>query len=144
MVCAGRRTVRDQLVEEGSWRTTMRSVVAAEYPTIDGVMQDPGGVGEFEHGGWSNPYFDDELAEYQSDQLFGSDALLLGRQTFRWLRRGLALEGGGRGRLRTHLQMPIGGLRADSRSDKRGPMDQRSLPGSERTLWPRELASSEG
>jgi dihydrofolate reductase len=60
----------------------MRSVVAAQYVTIDGVMQDPGGVGEIEHGGWSSPYFNDELAEYQSDQLFASDALLLGRKTF--------------------------------------------------------------
>jgi dihydrofolate reductase len=60
----------------------MRNVVAAEYITLDGVITDPGGVGEIEHGGWSNPYFDDELAKSQSDQLFASDALLLGRKTF--------------------------------------------------------------
>lgn len=60
----------------------MRRVVAAEYVTVDGVMTDPGGVGEIEHGGWSNPYFNEELAKYQSDQLFASDALLLGRVTF--------------------------------------------------------------
>jgi dihydrofolate reductase len=60
----------------------MRRVVAAEYLTIDGVITDPGGVGEIEHGGWSNPYFNEELAKYQSDQLFASDALLLGRVTF--------------------------------------------------------------
>jgi dihydrofolate reductase len=57
-------------------------VVAMEYVTIDGVMQDPGGVGEIEHGGWSNQYFDDELGKVQVDQLFASDALLLGRVTF--------------------------------------------------------------
>jgi dihydrofolate reductase len=60
----------------------MRRVVAAEFVTLDGVMTDPGGVGEIEHGGWSNPYFNDELADYQSEQLFASDALLLGRVTF--------------------------------------------------------------
>ena len=60
----------------------MRKIVAAEYVTVDGVMTDPGGVGEIEHGGWSNAYFNDELAKYQSDQLFASDALLLGRVTF--------------------------------------------------------------
>jgi dihydrofolate reductase len=60
----------------------MRRVVAAEYVTVDGVMTDPGGVGEIEYGGWSNPYFDDELAKYQSELLFASDALLLGRRTF--------------------------------------------------------------
>jgi len=60
----------------------MRKVVAAEYVSVDGVMQDPGGVGEIEQGGWTNPYFNDELAKYQSDQLFDSDALLLGRVTY--------------------------------------------------------------
>jgi dihydrofolate reductase len=57
-------------------------VVAVEYVTVDGVMQDPGGVGEIEHGGWSNAYFDEELGRVQFDQLFASDALLLGRVTF--------------------------------------------------------------
>ena len=57
-------------------------VVAVEYVTVDGVMQDPGGVGEIEHGGWSNAYFDEELGKVQFDQLFASDALLLGRVTF--------------------------------------------------------------
>jgi hypothetical protein len=33
----------------------MSRIVAAEYVTADGVMQDPGGVGEIEAGGWSNP-----------------------------------------------------------------------------------------
>ena len=60
----------------------MRKVVAAEYVTLDGVITDPGGVGEIEHGGWSNAYFNDELGEYQSEQLFASDALLLGRVTY--------------------------------------------------------------
>ena len=60
----------------------MRKVVAAEYVTVDGVMTDPGGVGEIERGGWSSPYFNEELADYQSEQLFASDALLLGRVTF--------------------------------------------------------------
>jgi dihydrofolate reductase len=60
----------------------MGRVVAAEYVTLDGVMTDPGGVGEIEHGGWSNQYFDNELAKVQSEQLLASDALLLGRVTF--------------------------------------------------------------
>src|SRR5262245_59676501 len=60
----------------------MRKVVAVEYVTVDGVMADPGGVGEIEHGGWSNQHFDDELAKHQTDQLFANDALLLGRVTF--------------------------------------------------------------
>jgi dihydrofolate reductase len=38
--------------------------------------------GEFEHRGWTIPYWNDELAKYHSDQLFASDALLLGRVTY--------------------------------------------------------------
>ena len=60
----------------------MSRIVAAEYVTADGVMQDPGGVGEIELGGWSNPYWNDELAKFQTDLLFASDALLLGRITY--------------------------------------------------------------
>ena len=60
----------------------MGKVVAAEYVTVDGVMTDPGGVGEIERGGWSRQYFDDELEKEQSEQLFASEGLLLGRVTF--------------------------------------------------------------
>jgi dihydrofolate reductase len=60
----------------------MSRIVAAEYVTADGVMQDPGGVGEIERGGWSNPYWNDELAKLQTELLFASDALLLGRVTY--------------------------------------------------------------
>lgn len=60
----------------------MRQIVAAEYLTLDGVGEDPGRIGAFEHRGWIIPYYDDELAKYMSDQLFASDALLLGRTTY--------------------------------------------------------------
>jgi dihydrofolate reductase len=60
----------------------MRRVVAAEYLTLDGVAEDPGPAGGFEHRGWTVPYWNDELAEYQTELLFGSDALLLGRVTY--------------------------------------------------------------
>ena len=49
----------------------MRRIVAAEYLSLDGVDEDPGPTGAFEHRGWTIPYWDDELAKYQSDQLFG-------------------------------------------------------------------------
>jgi hypothetical protein len=35
----------------------MRNIIVSEYVSLDGVMQDPGGVGEFEHGGWTTPYW---------------------------------------------------------------------------------------
>lgn len=51
----------------------MSTVVAVEYLSLDGVMEEPG---------WSMPYFNDELGDFQNDNLFGSDALLLGRVTY--------------------------------------------------------------
>ncbi len=60
----------------------MGKIVAAEYLTLDGVTEDPGPTGDFEHRGWSVPYWNDELAEAQSELLFASDALLLGRVTY--------------------------------------------------------------
>jgi dihydrofolate reductase len=60
----------------------MRKVVAAEYVSLDGVMEDPGPVGEFEHRGWTVPYWNDELARYQTELLLASGALLLGRVTY--------------------------------------------------------------
>jgi dihydrofolate reductase len=60
----------------------MRRVVAAEYLSLDGVMEDPGNAGEYEHRGWTVPYWNDEISGWQTDQLFVSDALLLGRVTY--------------------------------------------------------------
>jgi dihydrofolate reductase len=51
----------------------MGSIVAVEYVSIDGVMEAPA---------WSGPYFNDELQRFQYDNLFGADALLLGRVTY--------------------------------------------------------------
>jgi len=34
----------------------MRKIVVSEFVTLDGVIQDPGGVGEIERGGWNIPY----------------------------------------------------------------------------------------
>jgi dihydrofolate reductase len=45
-------------------------------------MQDPGGVGELEGGGWSSAYWNDELGNAQAELLFASDALMLGRVTY--------------------------------------------------------------
>jgi dihydrofolate reductase len=56
--------------------------VVSEFVTLDGVMQDPGGEGEIEHGGWNIPYVNDEFAKYKVDELAASDALLLGRVTY--------------------------------------------------------------
>jgi dihydrofolate reductase len=60
----------------------MGRIVAAEYLSLDGVTEDPGPSGGFKHRDWTSPYWNDELSEYQSELLFASDALLLGRVTW--------------------------------------------------------------
>jgi dihydrofolate reductase len=51
----------------------MSKVVLVTYVSLDGVVESPS---------WTVPYWNDELAAYQRDQLFASDALLLGRVTY--------------------------------------------------------------
>ena len=60
----------------------MRKLVVSEYVTLDGVMEDPGGAEKSGHGGWSFQYWGPEAAKYKFDELFESDALLLGRVTY--------------------------------------------------------------
>lgn len=60
----------------------MSRIVAAEYLSLDGVTEDPGLAGEYEHRGWTVPYWNDDIEKWQTDQLFASRALLLGRVTF--------------------------------------------------------------
>lgn len=60
----------------------MRRIVAEAFLSLDGVTEDPGRFGEYEHRGWTVPYWNDEIKKWHTDQLFASDALLLGRVTY--------------------------------------------------------------
>ena len=60
----------------------MRKVIVSEYVTLDGVMEDPGGGEGTKHGGWSFQFWSEEAAKFKFDELFASDALLLGRVTY--------------------------------------------------------------
>ncbi len=60
----------------------MRKVIVSEFVTLDDVMEDPGGAEKFAHGGWTMPYWDEEIGKVKFDELFASDALLLGRVTY--------------------------------------------------------------
>jgi dihydrofolate reductase len=52
----------------------MRKVVVSEFVSLDGVMEAP--------DQWHNPYWNDEMVKYKSDELAAADALLLGRTTY--------------------------------------------------------------
>jgi len=60
----------------------MRKVVVSEFVSLDGVMEDPGGAEKFEHGGWTMSYWGEAIGKVKFDELFASDALLLGRVTY--------------------------------------------------------------
>jgi dihydrofolate reductase len=76
-------------------RTTMRELSGAEFITLDGVIQAPGGVDEdtdggFAHGGWTRPYWHDDIGAHFFQAISEADALLLGRKT--WEIHGGAFE----------------------------------------------------
>jgi dihydrofolate reductase len=60
----------------------MRKIVVSEFVSLDGVMEDPGGAEGYQFGGWTMPYWNDELGAFKTEELFASDALLLGRVTY--------------------------------------------------------------
>ena len=52
----------------------MRKVVVSEFMSVDGVMEAP-----FE---WQPAFWHDDIGSYKNEELFASDALLLGRVTY--------------------------------------------------------------
>jgi len=64
----------------------MRLVVST-FLTLDGVMQAPGGPDEdrddgFDLGGWSFPYFDEDMGQTVGASLDAASGLILGRRTY--------------------------------------------------------------
>jgi dihydrofolate reductase len=51
-----------------------RRLVVTEYVTLDGLMEEP--------GKWASQFWSDESAKFKYDELFASDAMLLGRVTY--------------------------------------------------------------
>src|SRR5919201_1166482 len=61
----------------------MGRIVVTEFVSLDGVMEDPGGAEDFEHGGWSFEVSrGDEGDRFKLDETMRSEALLLGRRTY--------------------------------------------------------------
>lgn len=64
-------------------REKMRKLIASEFITLDGVMEDPGGAEKFERGGWAFQFErGPEGDKFKLDEVMNSDALLLGRVTY--------------------------------------------------------------
>ncbi len=73
----------------------MRKLIVAEFVSRDGVMQAPGGADEdtdggFVHGGWTWPYWHDDIGAHFFQAISHCDTLLLGRKT--WEIHGGAFE----------------------------------------------------
>ncbi len=65
----------------------MRKLIVHEFITLDGVIQAPGGdtedtEGGFTYGGWTRPYWHDDIGAHFGQAFADADALLLGRKTW--------------------------------------------------------------
>jgi dihydrofolate reductase len=65
----------------------MRKLIVHEFVSLDGVMQAPGGKDEdldggFNYGGWTIPYWHDDIGAAFFTVMKDVDAFLLGRRTY--------------------------------------------------------------
>jgi dihydrofolate reductase len=65
----------------------MRKLIVSEFISLDGVIQAPGGKDEdrdggFETGGWTLPYWHDDIGSAFGALMRDTDAFLLGRRTY--------------------------------------------------------------
>ena len=65
----------------------MRKLIVSEFVSLDGVIQAPGGKDEdrdggFEQGGWTMPYWHDDIGDAFGRMMQDADAFLLGRRTY--------------------------------------------------------------
>ena len=73
----------------------MRKIVVSEFVSLDNVMQAPGGAeedteGGFTQGGWTGPFWHDDIGVHFFEEMSQGDTLLLGRKT--WQIHGGAFE----------------------------------------------------
>ncbi|PKO16829.1 MAG: deaminase [Chloroflexi bacterium HGW-Chloroflexi-10] len=65
----------------------MRKLIVHQFITLDGVIQAPGDSNEdvdlgFTHGGWTHPYWHDEIGAHFGQAFMETDAFILGRKTW--------------------------------------------------------------
>jgi dihydrofolate reductase len=73
----------------------MRELIVHEFISLDGVIQAPGGKDEdtdggFQHGGWTQPYWHDDIGARFTEAFSQADTILLGRKT--WQGHGAAFD----------------------------------------------------
>lgn len=73
----------------------MRKLIVAEFITLDSVIQAPGAPDEdteggFVHGGWTLPYWHDDIGAHFFQAMTQTDTFLLGRKT--WQTHGAAFD----------------------------------------------------
>jgi dihydrofolate reductase len=73
----------------------MRKLSVSTLVSLDGVIQDPGGFGETQQGGWANPYFTEEAQQDALEHLRAVDYFLVGRVTYELLHTAWANIKGG-------------------------------------------------
>src|SRR3954468_8716428 len=62
----------------------MAKIVVTEFMSLDGVVEDPGGAEDYKHSGWSFEISrGEEGDQFKLDETLETDALLLGRITWR-------------------------------------------------------------
>jgi hypothetical protein len=77
----------------------MRKLIVSEFVSLDGVIQAPGGKDEdrdggFEHGGWTLPYWHDDIGATFMALMKDTDAFLAGAAHLRHARRGVRAHAG--------------------------------------------------
>jgi dihydrofolate reductase len=60
----------------------MRKLSVSTLVSLDGVVQDPGGFGETEQGGWANPYFSAAAEQDALEHMQAADYFLIGRVSY--------------------------------------------------------------
>lgn len=73
----------------------MRKILVGEFVSLDGIMEGPGPSDNYEHAGWTMPYFSDEVGSVIGESMAICDAFLLGRVTYQGFADAFSSQTGG-------------------------------------------------
>ncbi|MFC7309328.1 dihydrofolate reductase family protein [Streptomyces monticola] len=123
-------------------------IVVSEFMSLDGVVQAPGGPDEdtdggFAHGGWTHPFFDEEVVGGAFDAaIAGADALLFGRRTWQVMAAAWPERSGDpfSDKINSMPKYVV----SDTLGDDKLTWDTTLIPGGEAVARIRELRAAEG